>query len=368
MVGPLISIVTATYNSEKHLEQTIASILGQTYRHIEYIIVDGGSTDGTLDIVDRYRSRIAKVISEPDRGIYDAFNKGYRASTGDIVYFLNSDDYLEDDNVIEEVASIFHAHPGLSIVYGNVRMHEEGSGFFYYYGKPVTIEDFKQGYMTPHPGFFARRSLFERQGGFSLDYPIAGDFEFVIKCFLSDGDKAYYFDRTIANFRIGGTSSSLKNYWKTRAEGELITKKLFATESKPLSTGEYNFHYYRAWFEALLLQKRSLSSVLRGVRRAAIFGSMKLALFLLEDMRQAGIETVCFLDNDGRRQNHTMRSVPIYGPDWLREQAEQIDAVILSFEGRYDEEVKAQIRSLIGERELLVLSWRELAEMSFDRA
>ena len=156
-----VSIITATYNSEQYVEDTILSVINQTYADIEYIIVDGGSRDNTIQIAQRYRDKIATLISEPDKGVYDAFNKGIRASTGDIIYFLNSDDFLYNESIIEMVASRFNENRELNAVYGNVLHRGNNTETDQIHGWEFSDHDFIKGYMPPHQALFVKRDMFD---------------------------------------------------------------------------------------------------------------------------------------------------------------------------------------------------------------
>ena len=155
-----ISIITATYNSADTVEDTIKSIVGQTYPNVEYIIVDGGSTDGTLDIVNRYKDRITRVISEKDNGIFDAFNKGIALTTGDIVGILNSDDFYADSSVIQNVADKFKSS-SVDTVYGDlVYIDPQDTSIVRRLWRAGEYQKskFKTGWMPPHPTFFAKEN------------------------------------------------------------------------------------------------------------------------------------------------------------------------------------------------------------------
>ena len=131
-----ISIITVSYNAAATIERTILSVIRQTYPHMEYIVIDGGSTDGTVDIIRKYEDQIAYWVSEPDQGIYDAMNKGIRRATGDYIYFLGADDWLRDDQVMQEVSEFIRLHPGYGLYMGNVflyhpKLRRKGSGRFF---------------------------------------------------------------------------------------------------------------------------------------------------------------------------------------------------------------------------------------------
>ncbi|WP_418791069.1 glycosyltransferase family 2 protein [Phosphitispora sp. TUW77] len=201
---PLVSIITVTLNSERHLEDTIKSIAGQTYPNIEYIIIDGGSVDSTPQIIRKYRENIVRWISEPDQGIYDAMNKGIKMSTGEIIGIINSDDWYELDTV-ERVVRESLEHPESDVFHGDLMIFSpEGERIFLYKPDP----DFKNIWhdMTIlHPTCFVRKSIYKKHGLFSDQYRIVADYEFIIRLFKA-GVGFRYINRVLANQRIGGIS------------------------------------------------------------------------------------------------------------------------------------------------------------------
>lgn len=201
-----ISIITVSYNAAKTIEHTIRSVVNQTYENIEYIIIDGGSTDGTVDIIKKYEDKIAYWVSEPDKGIYDAMNKGISAATGDVIGILNSDDWY-DDNTLEKVASCME---GISAdgICGSIRYSDENGNSLMI--PPVHSSPdlcvMQRGMSIAHPSVFVWNSFYKKYGLFSLDYPIAGDYELLLRA-LSMGANLIYSDSVYVNFRLGGASS-----------------------------------------------------------------------------------------------------------------------------------------------------------------
>lgn len=200
-----VSIITVCYNSEEYIEEAVKSALFQTYQNIEYIIIDGKSTDGTLNIINKYKDRISKIISEKDEGIYDAMNKGAQVATGDIIYFLNSDDRLIDKEVIMDAAKKFEENNKVSLIYGDVISEDRASGYeeLWKFGdinnKNIIYE------WLCHQGVFAKRYLFNKFGMFDTRYKIAADYDWLLKIFFNDNLRVVYFNRTIARFLDGGT-------------------------------------------------------------------------------------------------------------------------------------------------------------------
>jgi glycosyltransferase involved in cell wall biosynthesis len=208
-----ITIITVCYNSAATLEKTIFSVAGQTYANIEYIIVDGNSKDGTLDIIQSHQDKITKWISEPDKGLYDAMNKGIAMATGDIVGIVNSDDTFNSKTVLAEIAAFHHAN-AIDASIGNIVQHkEDGKIVRLYTSKNWTPYKLKIGSMPPHPSIFFKRTLFQKYGNYLLDFKIGADYELIIRYFLKNNIKWKYSGITTHKMLIGGISSSgLKSY------------------------------------------------------------------------------------------------------------------------------------------------------------
>jgi glycosyltransferase involved in cell wall biosynthesis len=204
-----VSVITACYNSARTIADTIRSVSSQSYRNIEHVVVDGGSRDGTLDIIAARRASIAKLIPGPDNGIYDALNKGLAESSGDIIGFLHSDDIYADDDVIECVAQEFSAHP-LDAVYGDlayIRNDDLDRIVRVYYSGRFRPSRIAWGWMPAHPALFLARKVFDTFGRFKTDYTIAGDFEFVARIFSTPGFKYRYLPKVLVKMRMGGVST-----------------------------------------------------------------------------------------------------------------------------------------------------------------
>lgn len=209
-----ISIITAVYNGANTIETCIKSVLCQSYKDIEYIIIDGNSTDGTLDVIKKYHHHIAKIISEPDNGIYDAMNKGLNLATGDIIGFLNSDDFYANDRVIEKVTDIFMKFD-VDSCYGDLqyvskndtnRVIRYWKSYDYWHGK------FKYGWAPPHPTFFVKREIYDKYGYFNTDFRIAADYELMLRFLEKHRISTYYIPEVLIKMRLGGASNrSLKN-------------------------------------------------------------------------------------------------------------------------------------------------------------
>lgn len=215
-----ISIITVCYNSASTIENTILSVVNQTYSDIEYIVVDGLSEDNTIDIVDKYQNNVTKCISEPDQGLYDAMNKGIDMATGDLIGILNSDDTFNSNTVIEEIAN-FHKQNNIDASVGNIIQHNEnGKILRIYSSKKWKPEKLKIGFMPPHPSIFFKRELFEKFGIYDLGFKIGADYELITRFFLKYNITWKYSDITTTNMLLGGVSSSGATSYK------LITKEI----------------------------------------------------------------------------------------------------------------------------------------------
>jgi glycosyltransferase involved in cell wall biosynthesis len=202
---PMVSVITITYNSKKYLEETMKSVIGQDYAHIEYIIVDGGSTDGTLGIIRKYEGQISKWVSEPDKGISDAMNKGIRMSSGDIIGLIHSDDRYADPTVLTRVAEVFEHSPHIKALYGIQDYIDPVTGkTLLTWGRDTDPSEIKMRMYIPHPTLFVRREVYDEIGLFRLDYMVAMDYEFALR--LTKSTRPYFLDYKIAVMRDMGTS------------------------------------------------------------------------------------------------------------------------------------------------------------------
>jgi len=204
-----ITIITVSYNAVATIEQTISSVVHQDYPHIEYIIVDGGSTDGTVDIIKKYESHGIRWISEPDHGIYDAMNKGVQMASGDYIYFLGADDWLCSSEVMRAVSDVIHVHAGFSFYMGNVLLYQNIYRLIQRKRVDITVENLKRGEMCPHQGLFTSRTLM--QEGFDTEYRIAADYEFLLRNIML-GENYCMMDIDVAYYSVFGTSADRALY------------------------------------------------------------------------------------------------------------------------------------------------------------
>lgn len=215
-----VSIITVCYNSSKTIENTFRSLKSQTHKNIEYIVVDGGSSDKTLKIIKDYEKLITNYISEPDKGLYDAMNKGIALATGEIIGILNSDDVFFDTNVLKNIAN-FHLNNNIDASIGNIIQFNKTGKTVRRYSSSIWHPDkLKIGFMPPHPAIFFKRTLFKKFGNYELDYVIAADYELIIRFFLKNKISWKYLDITTTAMLVGGLSSSGTSSYK------LITKDI----------------------------------------------------------------------------------------------------------------------------------------------
>lgn len=204
-----ISLITVCYNSAKTIEDTLKSVEGQTYPNIEYIIVDGGSKDGTNNIVSKYKDIVSVHVSEPDDGLYDAMNKGIHAATGDVIGILNSDDVLFDNFVIEKIAAGFENSQADAIYSDLIYVSENdlAKPTRLYSSKVFSRRMIRFGIMLPHPTFYVKNEFYKKLGLYKTDYRVAADFELLTR-FITQGVKIHRLPFISVKMREGGISSS----------------------------------------------------------------------------------------------------------------------------------------------------------------
>lgn len=202
-----ISIITITYNSSETIHNTLTSVASQEYPNIEHIIVDGASKDNTLEKVSKF-PHVAKVISEPDKGIYDAMNKGIKAATGDVIGILNSDDFFSTNQIIQKVVDGFEQ--GVDCIIGDVAFvnpDDLNKIVRYYSAAKWHPAKFQKGYMPPHPSFYLRKEFYEKLGLYQIDYKIAADYELLVRMLHKHKLRYKYLPLQIVTMRTGGVST-----------------------------------------------------------------------------------------------------------------------------------------------------------------
>ena len=200
-----VTIITACYNSEKTVQRTIESVLSQNYHNIEYIIIDGKSSDQTMPIGNNYKNKITSIISENDKGIYDALNKGLKIANGDIIGFLHSDDFYPKNNIISSISDIFRKKPEIGSVIGDVAFVKNNNEIKRKYSGENF--NFTIGIMPPHPAVFIKKENYEEYGKFNTDYKIAADYEVLFKLIEHYKIRYEYSSEVIVHMGIGGISN-----------------------------------------------------------------------------------------------------------------------------------------------------------------
>ncbi len=209
-----VSVITVCLNSVKTIEETLRSVQSQNHTDIEHIVIDGGSVDGTVEILKAYKDSIYKFISEPDEGIYDAMNKGIKLATGDMVGFLNSGDFYADKNVIGRIVEVTKVN-NVDCCYGDleyVAKNNPSKTVRRWKSQPYQSELFKKGWHPPHPTFFAKKIIFDKYGGFDVNYDIGADYELMLRFLEKHHINSCYIPSVLVKMRTGGKSN--KNLWQ----------------------------------------------------------------------------------------------------------------------------------------------------------
>jgi glycosyltransferase involved in cell wall biosynthesis len=237
-----VTIITTTYNSSDTVRDTLLSVASQSYRSIEHIVIDGASTDNTVDIINEF-PHVSRLVSEKDNGIYDAMNKGIAMATGDIVGILNSDDFFADNSVVEKIVQTF-IQSGSDAVYGDLlfvdRWNISRIKRIWVAGdyRPMLLY---RGWMPPHPTFYVRRHCYEQFGNFNTQFKVAADYDMLIRLLLVNRIRVTYIPRVLINMRTGGVSTrSFRRRFSINREDQLVWKinnqspKWYTLYCKPL--------------------------------------------------------------------------------------------------------------------------------------
>lgn len=209
-----VSIITVCYNSEKTLQDTIDSVTEQAYENIEYIIIDGNSTDNTKQILEKNKNKIDVIVSEPDKGIYDAMNKGIKNASGNIIGILNSDDIFYDNQVIKNVINCF-SNDSIDAVYGNIiyfKTNNYNKIVRRWKSKKYFPRFFENGNVPPHPSLFVKKKVYDEIGMYYPNFKISSDYEFMLRAFKIHKYNPYFLNQILVKMRIGGASTkNIKN-------------------------------------------------------------------------------------------------------------------------------------------------------------
>ena len=228
-----VSIITITYNAENTIFNSLNSVFSQSHKNIEHIIIDGGSKDNTLKTCKNF-PHISKIVSEPDKGVYDAFNKGLKLATGDIIGFLNADDVFFNENSVQEIAKAFSENK-TDIVYGNLDyINENGKVIRNWISKNYQKGLVKKAWMPAHPTFYCKKEVYNRLGGYNDSFKIGGDFELCLRFLEVNKVTSFYLNKKLVKMLIGGISNSgLKSKWTIYKE-ELRAFKINKINVNPI--------------------------------------------------------------------------------------------------------------------------------------
>lgn len=354
-----VSIITVSYNSRETIEKTIRSVLNQTYADIEYIIIDGLSTDGTQEIISKNRASIATFISEPDEGLYDAMNKGISYATGDVIGIINSDDWYELD-AVEKVIKCFEKTDA-DVVYGKMKVWENGKCRM---GKKVLPEEIWHT-MIPHPTVFIKKNVYDRYGCFDLKYKIAADYDLVLRLWTS-GVKVHYIDEVISNFRKGGISNANpENLIEAANEAYSVSLKYYKMyHGEENIAYKINQNYAYGIFTANIRDTKKLEKLIcsqfddMGIG-LVIFGAGTWGERFCHELKKTSIKLDFVVDNDERQWGTQLEGIEIRSPDVLR----SAEANVLIAIKDCDKEVEEQLRSFHNGK----LEWMALDKLVFSQ-
>lgn len=321
-----VSIITVCLNSAATLEQTINSVLSQTYTNIEYIIIDGGSTDGTIDIIKKYESQISCWISEPDRGLYDAMNKGIERATGDIIGIINSDDWYELSTV-EKVLACF-CSTNADLVHGNRSEFSDADNTTY-----LRTPELRENYIFftcayLHPTVFVKSEIYKKYGAFNCKYKVCADYEFLLRLY-AQGVRIHYLPEILTHFRVGGFSR--KHGWKLVREMHHISRT--ALRSVNIKNKDWYVEEEKRRFmqtrkyrtEAFIDQRISKEGDRVYIKNALkkdriiIFGTGFWGIYFYKWCTSQRLDVKCFVDNSARRQQESLNGIEINHPRVLDE-------------------------------------------------
>lgn len=347
-----VSIVTVCYNSAKTIEKTIQNVVNQTYNNIEYIIIDGGSTDGTLDIIKKYKEKIFYWVSESDDGIYDAMNKGIKLATGSIVGIINSDDWY-DLSAVQNVVNCFQKS-NTELVHGNIMLTTE-KGKMLFEKRYVIADSYVNGMLYNHPTVFIKKEIYEKYGVFNTQYKIAADYELLLR--LEEAQvKFVYLPQILTYFRSGGVSGSQRK-WKCFIE----TRNILQMKQNDFSQNgdfdkvklisafleKYRMGFMRVFFRERMNKTKSMNYgsdllVNRNKKKYIVFGTGAIGYECIKFFKNNMDLIDCFVDNSIERQAEYMCGIPIRNPA----QMYMKDKMVLIASTDYYEEIARQLEKM----------------------
>ncbi|MDE6386759.1 MAG: glycosyltransferase [Lachnospiraceae bacterium] len=366
-----VSIITVCLNSAATIEQTIQSVLGQTWKNIEYIIVDGQSTDGTLGIVDKYRDKIAKCISEKDQGLYDAMNKGISMTTGEIIGILNSDDWYAKD-AVEKVVNAFQEE-NADLVYGAMEIvHPSG---YTSRVKNDALEHMLYRCVIPHPTVFVRRRAYQEVGMFDLEYKVLADYDLLMRMYLHHV-KISQIPAVLTYFRKGGFST--EHAIQCTEEMRSIARH-YARQRQDVKTLEKIDEYYQKRIKRAQAQDMAqelvskhksetaamLQECLNGNKKIKIFGAGSVGTECFYFLKEMGMEVECFLDNDESKCHEQFLGKAVQSCS-NREESDEEQYIVIAVVS-YQEEIVKQLENIGYRKDKDYCLYYELVESMFLR-
>jgi glycosyltransferase len=229
-----ISIITISFNSAKTIEATLNSVLNQTYKNIQHIIIDGNSSDQSVQICKKF-AHVSKIISEEDSGVYNAFNKGLEIANGDVVGFLNSDDTFYNNNSLQTIVDGFKK--GIDAVHGNLKFYNHKNKVVRnWISKPFEKGAFKKGWMPAHPTFYSRKNIYNKYGNYNELFKIAGDFELMLRFIETKNVKTMFIDKNLVKMKAGGISNS-----GFISKIKILKEEFFAFDLNKISLNKFSY-------------------------------------------------------------------------------------------------------------------------------
>lgn len=354
------SVITVTYNCRDTLERAMSSVLEQKYEGIEYIVIDGASSDGTLDIIDKYTDKLAYFISEPDDGIYDAMNKGVQHATGDVICFLNSDDYYLESNALSKVATAFE-ESAADIVAAR-------ADFGYGLSANVTeslLSKLKFQMIFIHQALFVKKHLFDKIGEFDSSLKYAADYKWMLQVY-NDGYKIYGLDDVVVFYSRDGRSSGIECIDEMK-QIAVLNSELHCDIFKSDIDIEYrrildDWHFERVLFYSALEKRLKIyRQLFGGKEKIVLWGAGYWGGLILNSIRQCGFDIVKVIDKAGNKDN-------FYGIPVEDNYAYLMDAIVVITTDRYEEEIAIKLneQGLIEKVDFLRFSYVKKIMIGYD--
>lgn len=337
-----VSIITVSYNSIKTIEQTIQSVLQQTYKNIEYIIIDGASTDGTQQIIKKYADKISYYVSEKDDGLYYAMNKGIQKATGDLVGIINSDDWYAETAVENAVKSFCQSNA--EVIYGVTISVEENGTERMRKRYPIEMLWYRMPFV--HPSVFVKKDVYSRLGGFSTDYRVSSDYDFFLRCYCANV-RFVYCDKVVAYFRSGGISTVLSEVSRKesyKVSMAYIDKCPYKTDVLSKIKELYNWRFFN---EELAKDSKMLYRLLceyfqTDITNILIFGTGIWGKIFYKYLADSGVNITAFADNNVSKWNTKFCGHKIIDPNELQ----SMKTYVLIAVKDHGEEIKEQLRCI----------------------